>query len=310
MKLAYAFVQEAFAPNSKIMSAIKTKLGDKRVSVLIDDLDRAHPSILPDLFLALRDVLDTPGFVYILAFDKGIVSHALTDERLAFGDGGEFQEKLFDFTFDIPSVSGRQLRRLLTTECELSCDFADLHAIKDIFHLLPRNPRKLKKFIRHIAVLRDQVARHDPDELNWPLIYICQLIRLESEPYLWWLLDELDGENFDLLGFLGGRRDDEAAAKEKISKLIEPSGKKSDSQKANIEKLVLGLIDHAGLMQAHQKRYSAEIWINPHAVTWKEFRELFAAWRDNREEFDLNAWAVSQAENTGHSTTRVADELF
>src|SRR5262249_49909849 len=49
--------------------AIREKLQDKRLVVLIDDLDRCAPNLIPQLLLSLRGLLDLPGFTFLLAFD-------------------------------------------------------------------------------------------------------------------------------------------------------------------------------------------------------------------------------------------------
>jgi len=45
--------------------AIRDKLGDRRIVVLIDDLDRCAPDLLPRLLLSLRELLDLPGFTFV-----------------------------------------------------------------------------------------------------------------------------------------------------------------------------------------------------------------------------------------------------
>jgi hypothetical protein len=47
------------------------------VIVFIDDLDRATPELLPKLLLSLREILDLPGFTFVLAFDNEIVADGL-----------------------------------------------------------------------------------------------------------------------------------------------------------------------------------------------------------------------------------------
>src|SRR5688572_12317591 len=52
--------------NSETFKHIHEALGSRRVIVIIDDLDRSDPQLLPELFLSLRDVLDLPGFSFVL----------------------------------------------------------------------------------------------------------------------------------------------------------------------------------------------------------------------------------------------------
>ena len=305
LNLAYMFVERALSPEGELFQKLTKSLGERRVIFVIDDLDRSDPSILPDLFLALRDVLDTPGFSYLLAFDPKIVSQALAQLRPEIGDGKEFLEKLLDFSFDLPSVTDKQVQHLLTSEFKRFCCFADLRAAEDLLDVLPRNPRKLKRFVRHVAVLEDQAARHDPDELRWPLIYLCQLLRLESECLLYELLGSLDEAAIEILGVLSDEEDKKRDYKCWVDQLIKKCGIGADRAEY-AKRLATSLLRRSGLTDIDQIRYSAEIWIKPHAITWKEFREMFAQWRAESDAFDLNGWAEVQR----GPISRVAYELF
>jgi KAP family P-loop domain len=165
---------------SDIFKHIQTALGNRRVIVIIDDLDRTDPKLLPELFLSLRDVLDLPGFSFVLAFDVDIVARALTEEYTAWGRGEEFLEKIIDFPLSLPTPSDHQLRNFLFTQIERDCSFISRTVLEDLFSLLPKNPRKLKLLVRHLWTLRNQVSRHDQWELDWPTLLIWQLLKMES----------------------------------------------------------------------------------------------------------------------------------
>src|SRR5262249_3952969 len=49
-------------------------LRQRRVLVIIDDIDRADPKLLPQLFLSLRELFDVPGFAFLVPFEKSIVA--------------------------------------------------------------------------------------------------------------------------------------------------------------------------------------------------------------------------------------------
>jgi predicted KAP-like P-loop ATPase len=62
-KSALGLVGKWLKPDGAQVKKIREKLGDKRVIVFIDDLDRASPELLPKLLLSLREILDLPGFI-------------------------------------------------------------------------------------------------------------------------------------------------------------------------------------------------------------------------------------------------------
>ncbi len=80
---AFRLVSHVLRYDGSQIRAIREKLGGNRVVVLIDDLDRCAPELLPRLLMSLREILDLPGFTFVLAFDDEIVSRALTSVNTA-----------------------------------------------------------------------------------------------------------------------------------------------------------------------------------------------------------------------------------
>src|SRR5262245_31572033 len=140
---------------------IRKALGERRVIVIIDDLDRADPQLLPEIFLSLREVLDLPNFSFVLAFDVHIVARALADQHKAWGRGEEFLEKVIDFPIALPLPSEQHIRNFVFAELDRYCPFAQREVFQELFYLLPKNPRKLKLLVRHLWTLQHQISRHD-----------------------------------------------------------------------------------------------------------------------------------------------------
>jgi predicted KAP-like P-loop ATPase len=123
--------------------AIRQKLGDKRVVVLIDDLDRCAPELLPRLLMSLREILDLPGFTFLLAFDDEIVARALADANPAWVEGSNFLEKILDFRYHLPAITEKQKERFVGRAMSKYCPFVPPESTSKIQDLLPDNPRKL-----------------------------------------------------------------------------------------------------------------------------------------------------------------------
>src|SRR5262249_26321111 len=139
---ALTLVGKLLNASSSVFKRIHKALRNRRVIVVIDDLDRTDPKLLPELFLSLRDVLDLPGFSFVFGFDVDIVARALTEEYTAWGRGEEFLEKIIDFPLSFPTPSDHQLRKFLFTQIERDCSFVSRTVLEDLFSLLPKNPRK------------------------------------------------------------------------------------------------------------------------------------------------------------------------
>jgi len=155
---------------------ISELLGDKRAIVLIDDLDRANPKIVPELLLATREVLDMCGFSYIMAFDPEVVVASLGDYHNKWGDNGKFLEKIIDFPRWIPIPATERIIDLTKHELRDACPGFDLDALDRISNWIPSNPRKARAFVRCLWTMREQVGRFQHDEFQWELIYLSSLL--------------------------------------------------------------------------------------------------------------------------------------
>ena len=182
--------------------AIREKAKGKRIVVLVDDLDRCAPELLPQLLLSLRELLDLPNFTFLLAFDDEIVGRALIEHNPAWSDGADFLDKILDFRFYLPPVSEKQKQRLVVRALSKYCPFVPGESVNAINDLLPANPRKLKTLIRSLAALRPQIVRHNSIEFNWTDMWLAQMLRLESSTFFDRLLegDRLDEKSAHSIG--------------------------------------------------------------------------------------------------------------
>lgn len=93
----------------KIASALRQK--KTRILVVVDDVDRLTPSEIVEVFRLLKAVADFPNVIYLVAFDRDIVSRALEKEH-AF-DGDQYLEKIVQATFELPLPDRVALREML-----------------------------------------------------------------------------------------------------------------------------------------------------------------------------------------------------
>ncbi len=310
---AFGLVGQWLKYDGPQIRSIQKKVKDKRLVVLIDDLDRCTPELLPQLLLSLRELLDLPGFTFLLAFDDEIVGRALTDNNPAWLDGSDFLEKILDFRFHLPPVSEKQKERLVFRALAKYCPFVPKESVKGIQDLLPANPRKLKTLIRSLAALRPQIVRHGPSEFSWTDMWLAQMLRHESYTFFEQLLtgDRLDKEVGALYRLLrGGSRNkpggDDEEKDQGINKLIEESGVKNAGTTGRIIKL----IDAARARATPTFRYACEIAIRPHAITWKEFEILVSRWSGDRTALVLEKWIKLHASERHVSIEDVETELF
>lgn len=193
------------------------------------------------------------------------------------------------------------------------CPFVPQESTKKIEDLLPNSPRKLKTLVRSLAALRPQIDRHDPDELNWTDMWLAQMLRLESHAFVERLLrgDALDKEAGTLYQLLKdpsrNRLDGEGRKKnESLTELINDSGVDNPAAVKRLIQLMEAVRSRSGFMF----RYTCELAMRPHAVTWREFRLLFASWTGDRRASVLADWIKQHASDRHADTEDVERELF
>lgn len=181
--------------DSSDIEALRKELGHRRVIVFIDDLDRADPQILPQTLLALRELLDWPGFVFVLAFDKDVVGKALRSYSEAFGESAQhFLDKIIDVPVTLPEPSPKQVQRMVARNLKYCCPFLPDTAIEQTAEWFPTNPRQAKRICRSLSVFGAAADRHAEGQLDWRGI-ILQTILRETEPKVAQVVEE------HLLGF-------------------------------------------------------------------------------------------------------------
>ncbi len=291
-KTAFGLIGNWLKPDGAQVKKIRERLGDRRVIVFVDDLDRATPELLPKLLLSLREILDLPGFTFVMAFDDEIVAEGLVTTNRAWGDGDSFLDKILDFHYYLPPVSKSKKRLLLKNVLDRYGKFVPQDSIEPIEHLLPDNPRKLKRLVRGLVSLQPQLARHRADELNWVEIWLAEMVRQESYPFFMRLLDGKALDSLIGIGYKIHKRerrkgvDNEANDNADIKKVIDEVGGINEKQTERLIELVNATRMLAGL----QLEYSWKFALRPEAITWKEFYELLARWKEAPFAETISAW--------------------
>ena len=84
---------------------------DCKILVVIDDIDRLSNEQIRLVFQLVNAVAGFPNTIYLLSFDKDIVSRALEDVQGC--NGQEYLEKIIQVPFDVPPVDISRLYNVL-----------------------------------------------------------------------------------------------------------------------------------------------------------------------------------------------------
>ena len=122
---------------------------DRRLVVLIDDLDRLQAHEVRDVVRLVKLVADFPNTTYVLAYDQARVARALGggSDR----DGQEFLEKIVQLTHEVPPVDSTQLDRILSASIAAAVgDLSRYSFDKEAFINLFRYARELFFTVRDV----------------------------------------------------------------------------------------------------------------------------------------------------------------
>ncbi|AKH20051.1 KAP family P-loop NTPase fold protein [Sedimenticola thiotaurini] len=134
----------------ELRNRIEKELEDsqKRILVIIDDVDRLEKSEIQALFKLVKLVADFRFTAYILAFDKDIVASSLSENYSgANGKSGEqFLEKIIQVPLHLPAVPAKDLRQF----CFQGVDEALSTSGVEL------SEQQVQEFVRHFTLAFDE----------------------------------------------------------------------------------------------------------------------------------------------------------
>jgi hypothetical protein len=312
-------VKKHFSFSQEDLASLQGLLGERRVIVLIDDLDRTAPELVPEILFALKELMDVPGFSFVSAFDPVVVGKVLRQYHRGFGDGLKFLEKIIDYPRWLPPASPEGLRNLAVAESKRFCPYVPEDALRDALPLLPPNPRAIRQFIRLLALLKPQIERHYDQELHWPVILAANVAKVRHPRMAH---DLLKGEKFwrgiDQMSLMTEKSEE----RNKLSKAIESHIDEVSStlaisldatQRGEIRSVLEALcanINRWALRGVKFIAYQMEIAEKPDAVTLKELDQFVEAWTANQTPEAAGEWISAHANRLEFSEESVYRELF
>lgn len=175
---------------SELKKEIKKDLieREKKLIIIIDDIDRLNQSEIRQIFRLVRVNADFPNTIYLLAFDRKIIEANL-EEQVGVS-GKDYLEKIVQVSFDIPLAKSekiakflfQELDRVLTTLPASHEKLFDQTYWANIYHSgfknLFKNIRDVKRFASSLQFNISQMHQKEVMEVN-PIDFIAiEAIRL------------------------------------------------------------------------------------------------------------------------------------
>ena len=214
---------------SKISESLKNS--NKKILVLIDDIDRLSVEEIRQIFRLIKAVADFPNTIYLLSFDRRVVSSALNEKDAIVGEN--YLEKIIQLPLELPvpektsfrSMFFRKLDALLGEVAEVFLDqryWSNLY-LNGIDYLIS-TPRDINRLINTLSItypiVKGEVNPYDflaieAIRITYPELY--DSIRKQENMFI---------GTIDDYGIIAPKLDDHKEFHEKLASKIEERHKK------------------------------------------------------------------------------------
>lgn len=152
-------------PRIKEVTELKSKISDslrdsnKKILILIDDIDRLNVEEIRQIFRLVKAVADFPNTIYLLSFDRRIVSSALNETDAMVGEN--YLEKIVQLPFEVPVPEKSSFRSMFFSKLdallgEVSEVFIDQRYWSDLYlngiDYLISTPRDINRLINTLTI--------------------------------------------------------------------------------------------------------------------------------------------------------------
>ncbi len=267
------------------------KIGEKRLILLVDDLDRSTPEQIPVILYLLREVLDLPNIGIVIALDKNIVSQSIRNQNPAWDLSYDFLERIIDSHNWIPEPLIDQRLALVNGQLENMTLKVEESALRVALQALPSNPRTIIQFTRNLSRLKPIVERHEDNELNWVSIFLSHILDLRFPGFVEFLNESHEIKNWIAMGWVK-KRYDKPAEVEKNEKQVREvvafyRGMKNTGLQDSDANEVMAILhlwrDHLSEYTTELLTYHMNLFRNPPLITWREFNKFFLDWKKKPE---------------------------
>lgn len=152
----------------KLKEEISKELNNRKIIIIIDDIDRLSHEEINEMFKLINNVADFNNLIYLIAFDKQIVSNALNKN---YGDGEKYLEKIMTIPLDIPLITKEEMKKILMENLKNISETHDLSIDNRLNKFLDsqncgiiyffKNMRDVKRFINilefNIELIKEEI---------------------------------------------------------------------------------------------------------------------------------------------------------
>lgn len=161
------------------------KILDKKIIIIIDDIDRLSDNEVKQIFKLVKTVADFKNTIYILSFDKNMILNSLN--KVQSYSSEKYLEKIIPIQIEVPEIDRTKLQKYFEDELietlttnEIEMNYEDFITIS--FNLRPfiSNIRDINRFNNHL-IFYLPFLKQEVNISNYLMILALQLF--EDEIY-------------------------------------------------------------------------------------------------------------------------------
>src|SRR3990170_3793247 len=167
------------------MKSVRSELGDHRVVIFIDDLDRCSPIKALEVLESIKLFLDIEGFVFVIGLSHKTVTQLITQAYKLTGiKGDDYIKKIIQIPIKIPSWSKESIINLINTTIttRLNSDYTRFLSQNSamIAKVVDYNPRQLKRFINNVIIAFETFAgKQGSPEIQFNEIFLEKILKAQ-----------------------------------------------------------------------------------------------------------------------------------
>lgn len=260
------------ARRSKVRDKLKSL--ERPIVVVLDDIDRLTTSEIRDVFKLVRLTANFPNIIYLLAFDRLRVEHALGEQGIP---GRDYLEKILQLGIDLPAIPADVLNSQIFRAIDAAlAKFEDpgkfnQNAWPDVFMEIIRPLIKNMRDVRRYAAAIHGTVRDLDGQVALVDVLALEAIRVFLPDVFRNMHVAVDGLTTTSEGY--GYRDDSSHLKEHIEGLIKAAGERGTVVRALIRRLFPGGERHVG--GSHYGGEWKHQWLRERRVAHEEILRLY-----------------------------------
>ncbi|QNE67230.1 KAP family P-loop NTPase fold protein [Fusobacterium hwasookii] len=205
---ASRFINEYLEAEKEDLETIKRSIDteleklDKKIIIVIDDIDRLCDDEIREIFQLVKSIADFKNTIYILSYDKEIVTKAL--DKTQQDKGEEYLEKIIQVPLVLPYISKSDLDKIFINRLNISINIPDEEYDNSYFseiyyNGLAENFENLRDIERYMNVfsLGINLAREELNINDYIAITLIKVFESDLYEYIKNNKDYFSGTKFD-----------------------------------------------------------------------------------------------------------------